>query len=208
MSLFPDRLYQDAGAYADDYLSLTAQGAAAVDRKALAAAGDLLAGRIAAGRRIFSCGNGGSAAIANHLVCDCLKGVRTLGVLKPKVQSLVSTMELTTAIVNDLGVEQMFAYPLESLGEAEDVLIAISSSGESPNIVRVLETARTMRIASIALTGFSGGAASRLADVSIHVPVHNYGVVEDVHQSIMHILAQYLRHAHLDPSAALGETKF
>lgn len=208
MSLFPSRLYDDAGAYADDYLDLVAQGAAAVDRAAIAAAGGLLAERIAAGRRIFSCGNGGSAAIANHLVCDCLKGARNGSSLKPRVHSLVSTMELTTAIVNDLGSEQMFSYPLESLAEAGDVLIAISSSGASANIVRVLETAKAMGVASIALTGFAGGAASQMADVAIHVPVHNYGVVEDVHQSIMHVLAQYLRHAHLDPSMTLGETRF
>lgn len=208
MSLFPSRSYEDAGAYADDYLALVAQGAAAVDRAAIAAAGRLLAERIGAGRRIFSCGNGGSAAIANHLVCDCLKGVRNGSSLKPKVHSLISTMELTTAIVNDLGSEQMFSYPLESLAEAGDVLIAISSSGASANIVRVLETAKAMGMTSIALTGFAGGAAQEMADVAIHVPVHNYGVVEDVHQSIMHVLAQYLRHAHLDPSMKLGETRF
>ena len=208
MSLFPSRPYDDAGAYADDYLALVAQGAAAVDRAAIAAAGRLLAERIGARRRIFSCGNGGSAAIANHLVCDCLKGVRNGSSIKPKVHSLISTMELTTAIVNDLGSEQMFSYPLESLAEAGDVLIAISSSGASANIVRVLETAKAMGVATIALTGFAGGAAAQTADVAIHVPVHNYGVVEDVHQSIMHVLAQYLRHAHLDPSMKLGETRF
>ncbi|MGA0543974.1 D-sedoheptulose-7-phosphate isomerase [Brevundimonas sp. VNH65] len=208
MSLFPSRAYDDAGAYAEHYFAQVAKGTAAVDRSAVAAAGRLLAQRIHDGRRLYSCGNGGSAAIANHLVCDCLKGVRTGGVLKPKVHSLISTMELTTAIVNDLGPEEMFSYPLESLAEAGDVLIAISSSGESANIVRALETARRMDVATVALTGFDGGAAAKLADVSIHVPVHNYGVVEDVHQSIMHVLAQYLRHSHLDPTMRLGETRF
>lgn len=208
MSFFPDRRYADAGAYAEAYFDLVAQGAAAVDRSAVAGAGRLLLERIKAGGSLFSCGNGGSAAIANHLVCDCLKGVRTGGVLKPKVHSLISTIELTTAIVNDLGVEHMFSYPLESLASDGDVLIAISSSGESANIVRVLETARDMGVTSIALTGFGGGAAAQIADVSIHVPVHNYGVVEDVHQSIMHVLAQYLRHDHLNAETRLGQTRF
>jgi phosphoheptose isomerase len=205
---FPSAIFEDAGSYADAYFGLCAAAAATVDREALAKAGRLLAERAAAGALIFSCGNGGSAAIANHLVCDCMKGVRTGSWLKPKVVSLSATVELITAIVNDIGPAEMFAHQLSSLASPGDVLIAISSSGASPNIIRALEMARAMKLTTIAMTGFSGGEAARLADITLHVDAQNYGVVEDVHQSLMHIMAQYLRHSHLEDSSSLGSVKF
>ena len=88
---------------------------------------------------VFSCGNGGSAAIANHLQCDHLKGVRTGTDLTPRVVSLSSNIELITAISNDIGYEDVFTYQLQSQSQPGDVLIAISSSGRSPNIARALD---------------------------------------------------------------------
>lgn len=205
---FPDGLLGDAGLYADAYFSRLSAAASTVDRSALAAAGKLLAQRASQGRMIYSCGNGGSAAIANHLVCDCMKGVRTNSWLKPKVNSLSATVELLTAIGNDIGFDDLFSFQLESLGAKDDVLIAISSSGASPNIIRAITRARDLGMATIAMTGFGGGEAARLADVSLHVTAENYGLVEDVHQSLMHILAQFLRHSHLDDPSILGQVKF
>lgn len=208
MSYFPDRLIAGAGNYAGEYFQRMAAAAAKIDPAAITAAGELLARTVQSGHRIYSCGNGGSAAIANHLVCDCLKGIRTDTQLKPKVYSLSTTVELITAIVNDIGSEQMFSFQLESLGEPGDLLIAISSSGASPNIVRTLELARSMGIATIAMSGFAGLPSRELADVSLHVSCENYGIVEDLHQSLMHILAQYTRHSHLDEPERLGQMKF
>lgn len=207
-SFFPDHQIPDAGLYADAYFERITAAAKTVNRGALAAAGRLLAERAAQGKMIFSCGNGGSAAISNHLVCDCMKGVRSNGWLKPKVNSLSSAVELITAIVNDVGPEEMFSFQLTSMASEGDVLIAISSSGASPNIIKALNTAREMKMATIAMTGFSGGDSVRLADVSLHVDAENYGVVEDVHQSLMHILAQYLRQSHLTDPSLLGTLKF
>lgn len=208
MAYFPDRPYADIGSFAEGYFALYAEAAASVDRTAFQAAARLLVERIEAGRHVFSCGNGGSAAIANHLVCDHMKGIRTGTTLQPKVHSLSATVELITAIANDIGVEEIFAFQLDSLAAEGDVLIAISSSGASPNVLRVLEQARERGVATIAMTGFSGGGAAEMADISLHVDCANYGVVEDVHQSLMHILAQYIRHAHLLDGAALGTLKF
>ncbi|MFC0203444.1 SIS domain-containing protein [Novosphingobium soli] len=208
MAYFPDTLIPDAGNYATEYFARMAAAASTIDPAAIAAAGDLIAKTTHAGGRIYSCGNGGSAAIANHLVCDCLKGIRTDTALRPKVYSLSTTVELITAIVNDIGSEQMFSFQLESLGEPGDLLIAISSSGASPNITRVLELAKDMGIATIAMTGFAGNPSRTLADVSLHVDCENYGIVEDLHQSLMHILAQYTRHSHLDDPSKLGSLKF
>lgn len=208
MAFFPDKNYADAGAYADDYFALLAAAAATVDRAALAAAGELLTQRIKAGALIFSCGNGGSAAIANHLTCDHMKGIRSDTGLRPKVHSFSATVELITAITNDIGAEEMFSFQLSSMASAGDVLVAISSSGNSPNIVRVLTEAKERGVTTIAMTGFDGGGARALADINLHVRADNYGLVEDVHQSLMHILAQHLRHAHLTDSATLGRLKF
>jgi D-sedoheptulose 7-phosphate isomerase len=205
---FPNRLISDAGSYADEYFQRLATAAATVDRRALTAAGTLVAETIENGRRIYSCGNGGSAAVANHLVCDCVKGIRTGTDIKPKVHSLSTTVELLTAIVNDIGSEEMFSFQLESMGERGDSLIAISSSGSSPNIVRTIQTAKRMGICTIAMTGFTGGQSRLDADVSLHVDCANYGVIEDVHQSLMHILAQYTRHCRLIDGSELGRVKF
>jgi len=208
MTYFPDHVYGDAGSYASDYYARLAAASATIMPDAIAAAGDLLLSTIDAGKRIYSCGNGGSAAIANHLVCDCLKGIRTNTAIKPKVYSLSTTVETITAIVNDIGSEEMFSFQLSSLGEGGDLLIAISSSGASPNIIKALQLARTMGMKTIAMTGFAGGEAVKIADVSLHVDCENYGIVEDLHQSLMHILAQYCRNSRFDDPAKLGTLKF
>jgi phosphoheptose isomerase len=205
---FPNEPFQDAGQYADAYFERLRKAVDSVDRSAIAAAGTLLAEKSKQRAMIFSCGNGGSAAISNHLVCDCMKGVRTNSWLKPRVNSLSATVELITAIANDIGVNDIFSHQLTSLASEGDVLIAISSSGASPNIIKALEAARDMKMSTIAMTGFSGGQAARLADISLHVDMENYGIVEDAHQSLMHILAQYLRHSHLTDSSQLGFLKF
>jgi phosphoheptose isomerase len=150
---------------------------------------------------VFSCGNGGSASIANHLQCDHLKGVRTETDLTPKVLSLNSNVELLTAVANDIGYEEVFAYQLQSQSRPGDVLVAISSSGRSDNIVRALRWANEHGLRTIALTGFSGGEARKVADVAVHVDCTNYGVIEDLHQAVMHGLAQYVRQSRMSAEA-------
>ncbi|MBW8812417.1 MAG: SIS domain-containing protein [Caulobacterales bacterium] len=208
MTFFPDRLFDDAGAYATAYFDLYRNAAASVDAGALARAGELVGQTVAEGRAIYSCGNGGSAAIANHLACDCLKGIRTGTALRPKVFSLSTTVELITAIANDMSYEDVFSFQLSSLAQPGDLLIAISSSGSSPNIVKALTWAKDNGLRTLAMTGFSGGASASIANVSLHVQAENYGVVEDIHQSLMHLLAQYTRHRNLTDPADLGRQKF
>lgn len=148
---------------------------------------------------VFSCGNGGSASIANHLQCDHIKGVRNKTDLIPRVLSLSNNVELLTAIANDIAYEDIFAYQLESQSAPGDVLIAISSSGRSANIVRALSWARANGLRTIALTGFEGGAARTIAEVSVHLRGNNYGIIEDLHQAVMHALAQYIRQSRMTP---------
>ena len=144
------------------------------------------------GKRVYVGGNGGSAAISDHLLCDWMKGTSFSQKPNLKVHSLLDSMALFTATCNDHGYEHALAYPLDIYGEAGDLVVLISSSGNSPNIVKAAETAKKKNITIIALTGFDGGKLRELADISFHIPLHNYGMVEDAHQSIMHVLAQYL----------------
>ena len=146
----------------------------------------------------MQCGNGGSAAIANHLLCDFQKGIQTDTAVKPRVVSLSSHPELITAIGNDIGFEDIFVFQLRTMARPGDVLMTISSSGNSENIVRCMKWAKDNGVPTIALVGFSGGRSGNMADVTIHVAAKNYGTVEDVHQSVMHLLAQYLRQSHMN----------
>ena len=116
-------------------------------------------------------------------------------------------VELLTAIANDMSYEDVFVYQLQSQAGPGDVLIAVSSSGRSPNIVRALNWARDHDLRTVALTGFNGGDAKAVAEVSIHVDSANYGIVEDLHQAIMHLLAQYVRQSRMT-AAAISSTVF
>jgi phosphoheptose isomerase len=198
---FPARPYYSASSYFEAYSTNSAQVASSIESAALDKAAGILLDAFSLGATVFACGNGGSAAIANHLQCDHVKGVRTTTDLVPRVISLSSNIELITAIANDLEYAEIFTYQLQSQSTAGDVLIAISSSGRSPNIVRALRWARDHDLRTITLTGFTGGDAVELADVTIHVNGANYGVIEDLHQAVMHALAQYIRQSRMTADA-------
>jgi phosphoheptose isomerase len=200
---FPDQVYPTAGQYVSGYRDEIVRAWQTLDLGAFDRAAALLGEAIRAGRVIYSCGNGGSAAISGHLLCDFLKGIQTDTGLRPKVISLASHLELITAIANDIAYAEVFAYQLRTLAEPDDVLLTISSSGNSENIVRAIDWARSHEVRTIAMTGFSGGRSAGLADVNLHVEAQNYGVVEDIHQSLMHSLAQFLRQHAMEPSAVV-----
>ena len=204
---FPEETYARAGDYLAAYRRALSEAWQSVDQDAANRAADLLETAISGGHTVFACGNGGSAAIANHLHCDFLKGVQTDTQLRPRVISLANSIELITAIANDIAYEEVFAYQLRTLARPGDVLITISASGNSENIVRAVRWARDNRVGSIALTGFDGGRSAGLAEVNLHVQASNYGIVEDVHQSLMHILAQYLRQ-HAMPPELIAQRRF
>jgi D-sedoheptulose 7-phosphate isomerase/D-glycero-D-manno-heptose 1,7-bisphosphate phosphatase len=201
---FPGSRYTSAAWFFDAYAAETARAVRSVEPAALDRAATTLLEAYTRGAAVFSCGNGGSASISNHLQCDHLKGIRTATDLAPRVVSLSTNIELLTAISNDMGYEDVFTYQLQSQARPGDVLIAVSSSGRSPNIVRALIWARDNGLRTIALTGFGGGDAKTVAEVAIHVDGTNYGIVEDVHQAVMHALAQYIRQSRMTADAALN----
>jgi phosphoheptose isomerase len=198
---FPARPFLSAAAYFDAYARETARAARTIEPVALDRAAAILVEAYARGATVFSCGNGGSAAIANHMQCDHVKGIRNATDLAPRVVSLSANVELLTAIANDIAYENVFAYQLQSHARAGDVLIAVSSSGRSANIVCALSWARDHGLRTIALTGFDGGDARAVAEVAIHVDGTNYGIVEDLHQTIMHAWAQYIRQSRMTAAA-------
>jgi phosphoheptose isomerase len=198
---FPVAPHRSAASYFDAYAEEMSRAAKTIEPEAFDRATAILLEAYTRGARMFSCGNGGSASIANHVQCDHVKGVRTTTDLTPQVLSLSTNVELLTAIANDMGYENVFVYQLQSQSDPGDVLMAVSSSGRSANIVRALEWARDHGLRTIAITGFDGGEARAVAEVSLHVECTNYGIVEDLHQAIMHALAQYIRHSRMTADA-------
>jgi D-sedoheptulose 7-phosphate isomerase len=204
---FPQKRYEDVGGYADAYFERLKAASASLSPSALQAAADLLLEVYERGGIVYTCGNGGSASLANQFVCDHSKLVQTDTDLTPRVYSLSSTAEIISAISNDLSFDEVFVYQLRSLAKPGDLLFTISSSGDSENVVRAARWAQENDMAVISLTGFSGGRSSEIADVNLHVDADNYGVIEDTHQSLMHILAQYIRQRRMEPEI-IAERKF
>ncbi|NBO22684.1 SIS domain-containing protein [bacterium] len=144
---------------------------------------------------IFVCGNGGSLTMSDHFYCDHAKGTHYDAELRPKIEPL-TTGSILTAIANDIGYDDVFSFQLNIKGDAENILIAISASGNSPNIVNAIKKAKQLQMKTIAFVGFDGGEALKLADHVLHIKENNYGIIEDCHQCLMHILAQHIRSLH------------
>ena len=141
---------------------------------------------------IFVCGNGGSAAIANHYVVDFIKFFKEKTDYKPKIISLSNSIETITAIANDLDYKKVFSYQAENLCEKKDLILIISSSGNSKNIVEILKHAKKRKIKTLGFSGFKGGYLKKNSDISVHIQAENYGVSEDAHHILMHAILQYL----------------
>lgn len=201
---FPARRYQSVEAYFADYRDEIVRAWSTIDPIAVERGAEVLRQCLERDTIIYACGNGGSAAIANHLLCDFHKGLQTDTSMKPRVVSLSTHLELLTAIANDISYNDIFVYQLKTMARPGDVLLTISSSGNSENVVRAATWARENTIPTISLVGFSGGRCADIADVTIHADAQNYGIVEDVHQSIMHLLAQYLRQSMMHADRIAG----
>jgi D,D-heptose 1,7-bisphosphate phosphatase len=199
--VFPGTRFPDPSHYIDAYREELARAFRSVEPQHFRAAALAVQSAYRSGNRVFTCGNGGAASVANHFHCDHSKGVRQGTDLAPKVISLAASVEMMTAIANDIGYDAIFAYQLESLAEPGDLLAAFSVSGTSPSIVRALQWASENGMQTIAVTGCDGGEAARLAGISLHVASSNYGIVEDVQQSLMHALAQFARQSAMPPEA-------
>ncbi len=154
------------------------------------------------GRQVFLAGNGGSGGNANHLANDFLYPLSKTPGSGLRVQSLSANPAVLTCLANDEGYDRVFSMQLAVLAREGDVLIVLSGSGNSPNIIKALEEAKTIGMTSYALLGYSGGKARSLADVPIHFRVDDMQIAEDAQMIVGHMLLQWL-HGQRDEVNAL-----
>jgi len=177
-----------------DYLHQVAKLIERLPRQPLQAIADRLWQAYLADAQIFACGNGGSSATASHFIEDLSKGVELPpGCRRFRAISLVDSVPILTAYANDLGYEHVFSEPLRNLARAGDVLLVISGSGRSANVLQAMEAARQAGATVIGLTGRDGGEMKALADLSLVVPAESMQQIEDAHLVIAHALYMDLK---------------
>jgi D-sedoheptulose 7-phosphate isomerase len=181
------------------YLRTTADTVRRVEEECLediVSAATLLVTSLTDGGKMLICGNGGSAADAQHLATEFMSTFTTDN-LRPSIPAIALTTDtsLLTAIANDFGAEGMFERQVESLGRTGDVLIAISTSGNSTNVIRAAERARTQGLRVIALTGLSGGNLAPLADAAVRVPSTVTAHIQEAHLAVEQLLASLVEDA-------------
>jgi D-sedoheptulose 7-phosphate isomerase len=143
------------------------------------------------GRHVFVCGNGGSASTASHFVCDMVKGASYKRDQRFKIMALTDSLPTLTAYSNDVGYDCVFAEQLKNFAQRDDVVMCISGSGNSPNVLCAMEYANSIGCKTIALTGRDGGKLGPLAQLNLHVPVPHMGRIEDGHMIICHMIAYH-----------------
>ncbi|QFR48344.1 SIS domain-containing protein [Sulfurimonas lithotrophica] len=143
--------------------------------------------------RIYILGNGGSAATASHMVNDLGVGLKRRNIKKFDVMSLSDNTPVCSAISNDIGYENVFYMQLKDILKKEDLIIAISCSGNSENIIKAVKYAKEQNTSIIGITGFDGGKLKQLSDINFHIPTKKdeYGLVEDAHMILDHIIYSY-----------------
>ena len=205
---FPTKKYLKSSDYFDDYISTKDLLLKKIDQKILNKIIQEILNSIKNKRDFFSCGNGGSAATAEHLSCDFSKGSCTNTNLNFKVFSLNSNVALMTAIANDISYDDVFSYQLNRYGKANDVLLAFSVSGTSKNIIKCTKIAKKKKIKIISFTGFNGGTLKKLSNYNINFPSNNFGIVEDCHLTIMHFISQYIRNLRFKNGSKIAKVNF
>ena len=144
-------------------------------------------------QQVFILGNGGSASTASHFVCDLGKNTRVAGTPNFRVMGLTDNMALFSALANDEGYENVFAQQLGNFLQPGDVVIGISTSGNSKNVINAIELANSGEAKTIGFTGFDSGELGLLVDVNLHVPSHSIEQVEDIHLVLEHLITKALR---------------
>src|SRR5450759_158622 len=142
-------------------------------------------------RRIFVCGNGGSASTASHFVCDMVKGASFQRSTRFRIMALTDSLPTITAYSNDVGYECVFVEQLKNFAEPGDVVVAISGSGNSPNVLQAVEYANSIGCRTIALSGRNGGKLGPMPQLNLQASHPHMGRIEDVHTIVMHMICYY-----------------
>ncbi len=140
------------------------------------------------GKRVFTCGNGGSASTASHMASDFNKGISLNKDIKYDVECLSDNIAMMMAVANDIGYDDIFITPLKNKLKAGDVVIGISGSGNSKNVLKAIEFANENGAETIGITGYSGGKLKEIAKYGIHVNIDNMQITEDVHLVLNHLM--------------------
>ncbi len=179
--------------HVSEYLERLRRAVEGLPRDRLNALGETLFRAYRNNKQVFILGNGGSSSTASHMAADLAKNTIGPNMKRFRIVSLNDNAAIVTALANDLGYEHVFSEQLTNLVQAGDVLIVVSASGNSPNVLNAMRYARSRSAEVVGLLGFSGGAAAALSDIPLVVPSDHYGVIEDIHLIINHILVDYFR---------------
>ena len=191
---------KDAVAFSESYIEYLKAVLEKVDLNEIASFIDTLLDARENGATVFFIGNGGSASTASHFANDLAIGTNDYD-QSFRVISLTDNVSVLTALGNDYGYEEIFERQLRIYAKSDDVLVAISASGNSPNLIKAFEYAQTAGIKTVAITAFDGGKLKLMSDQGVHVPTEpkEYGPAEDVHMILDHLvgayLARYVKHA-------------
>jgi len=175
------------------YLTRLHAALATISAEQLAELSDRLYRAYQDGKQVFVLGNGGSASTASHMAADLAKNTIGANMRRFRIMSLNDNVPMMTALANDMGYHRLFSEQLMNLIRPGDVLVVISGSGNSPNVLRAIEYARGQCAQIVGLLGFGGGRAMELCDTAIVVDSSDYGVIEDAHLILNHILVEYFR---------------
>ena len=190
---------KDLKQFSQEYFSDLNAALVALPQDDIAKAGEMILEAFQEGRTIFIAGNGGSAATASHMACDFAK--TTLGKKHEPITKRMRAIALSdnvpaiTAWGNDVSYDVVFSEQLRNLGQAGDLLIVITCSGNSGNILEVLKAGQELGLKSLGLLGFAGGKSLGMCDHSVVVRSEDYGVIEDAHSILMHLLTAYMKDA-------------
>jgi D-sedoheptulose 7-phosphate isomerase len=189
---------------AADYLRKTASVIPLIDATAVQRLADLVDDAWRNGRQVFVCGNGGSAANAEHLVNDLVFGVSPFKGDGVRATALSANGAVLTCLANDIGYEKIYAYQLSVFAQPGDLLVCLSGSGNSPNILAAITEAKARGLVTAAIVGYQGGKAKGMADHVVHIPIDDMQVSEDCMQLVGHAVARnlYARHAARGAKAA------
>ncbi len=180
-----------------EYFDRVSEVCAQVDEQEITDLLDVLEQAYYRRKQVFICGNGGSGALASHLCEDLAKGTLNGSIhrdgLRFKVISLTDNVPFILALANDVGYDSIFEQQLRNYAEPGDVVIAISGSGNSPNVLKAVEYANRKGLITIGMTGFDGGKLREISRQCVHVPIHDMGITESVHGIIVHYLVDYLK---------------
>lgn len=176
-----------------DYISLLQQTLDQLPKQLISDVIDILQTARMQGNQVFIMGNGGSAATASHFVCDLAKNTRGEGLPHFRVIGLTDNMAVLSAYANDEGYEHVFSQQLANLIKPKDVVIAISASGNSKNVINAIEEAQKYEVTTIGFTGFDGGRLGQMVNLNIHVKSNIIEHVEDIHLVLEHIIVKMIK---------------